>query len=95
MQLEEIREQRGEGAEHIVPDKPLTQVLAEAKEAHEAKFQAVWKSMKTGESSVLQASIVLHCTPACACLAQCTVLMCVGCYSAGCQCACQAILKST
>lgn len=48
MQLEEIREQRGEGAEHIAPDKPLTQVLAEAKEAHEAKFQAVWKSMKTG-----------------------------------------------
>ncbi len=32
----------------IVPDKPLAQVLAEAKQAKEDAFQAVWKSMKTG-----------------------------------------------
>ena len=32
----------------IAPEKPLVEVLREAKEAKEAAFQAVWKSMKTG-----------------------------------------------
>lgn len=35
----------------IEPSKPLVEVLREAKEAKEAAFQAVWKSMKVGEYS--------------------------------------------
>ena len=42
-QLAELRAQRGDAAEEdAAPMKPLTQVLAEAKQAHEDKFQAVW-----------------------------------------------------
>ena len=37
---------KAEGAE--APLKPLTEVLAEAKEAKEAAFQEQWKQMKTG-----------------------------------------------
>ena len=50
MQLAELRQQQGQTGDEgpQEPLKPLTQVLAENKEAHEAKFQAVWKSMKTG-----------------------------------------------
>ena len=49
-QLEELRQERGDRVEDgaIAPDKPLVEVLAEAKEAKEASFQAVWKSMKQG-----------------------------------------------
>ena len=49
LQLLEIKAAGGgpaEGGE--APLKPLTQVLAEAKEAKEAAFQEQWKQMKTG-----------------------------------------------
>ncbi|KAK9797009.1 hypothetical protein WJX73_004418 [Symbiochloris irregularis] len=54
-QLEELRAQRGDRVEDgaIAPDKPLVQVLAEAKEAKEEKFQAVWQSMKQGKNRPL------------------------------------------
>ena len=37
----------------VEPNKPLVEVLREAKEAKEAAFQAVWKSMKVGEDGRL------------------------------------------
>ena len=50
LQLERIKAERGGRVEDgaVAPDKPLVEVLREAKEAKEAAFQAVWKSMKTG-----------------------------------------------
>lgn len=50
LQLEDMKATRGERVEDgsIVPDKPLAQVLADAKQAKEDAFQALWKSMKTG-----------------------------------------------
>lgn len=51
VQLDAIKIERGlkdsDGPE--VPLKPLVEVLREAKEAKEEAFQAVWRSMKTGE----------------------------------------------
>ena len=51
MQLNAIRAERGEKANEGLeaPLKPLVEVLREAKEAKEEAFQAVWRSMKTGE----------------------------------------------
>jgi len=51
--LEAIKAERGARVEDgsIEPSKPLVEVLREAKEAKEAAFQAVWKSMKVGEYS--------------------------------------------
>ena len=51
-QLEAIKAERGGRVEDgsIEPSKPLVEVLREAKEAKEAAFQAVWKSMKVGET---------------------------------------------
>jgi hypothetical protein len=48
MQLEAIKAERGETKEQELPDKPLAQVLADAKQAKEDAFQAQWKQMKTG-----------------------------------------------
>jgi hypothetical protein len=52
LQLNAIRLERGEKANEgsEVPLKPLVEVLREAKEAKEEAFQAVWRSMKTGEN---------------------------------------------
>ena len=51
VQLDAIKVERGlkdsDGPE--APLKPLVEVLREAKEAKEEAFQAVWRSMKTGE----------------------------------------------
>lgn len=48
-QLLEMKAAAGGAAEGSeAPLKPLTQVLAEAKEAKEAAFQEQWKQMKTG-----------------------------------------------
>ena len=52
MQLEAIKAERGETKEQELPDKPLAQVLADAKQAKEDAFQAQWKQMKTGASTV-------------------------------------------
>lgn len=51
VQLDAIRAERGEKANEGLeaPLKPLVEVLREAKEAKEEAFQAVWRSMKTGE----------------------------------------------
>lgn len=51
VQLNAIRAERGEKANEGLeaPLKPLVEVLREAKEAKEEAFQAVWRSMKTGE----------------------------------------------
>ena len=51
VQLNAIRAERGEKANEGLeaPMKPLVEVLREAKEAKEEAFQAVWRSMKTGE----------------------------------------------
>lgn len=51
MQLNAIRTERGEKANEGLeaPLKPLVEVLREAEEAKEEAFQAVWRSMKTGE----------------------------------------------
>lgn len=58
MQLEELRAQQGDAKEDsTAPDKPLAQVLADAKQAKEDKFQAVWQSMKRGMQSCMHASI--------------------------------------
>ncbi len=48
MQLEAIKAERGETKEQELPDKPLAQVLADAKQVKEDAFQAQWKQMKTG-----------------------------------------------
>eukprot|EP00884_Botryococcus_braunii_P012385 jgi/Botrbrau1/21147/Bobra.0061s0041.1 len=55
MELEELKSARGERVEDgtIALDKPLAQVLEEAKQAKEDAFQAVWKSMKTGKNRPL------------------------------------------
>jgi inorganic triphosphatase YgiF len=49
-QLNAIKAERGLRVEDgtVAPSKPLVEILKEAKEAKEAAFQAVWKSMKTG-----------------------------------------------
>ena len=51
VQLDAIKVEQGfkEGNGREVPLKPLVEVLREAKEAKEEAFQAVWRSMKTGE----------------------------------------------
>ena len=46
-----MRAEAGGGGEGEVALKPLTQVLAEAKEAKEAAFQEQWKQMKTGTTT--------------------------------------------
>ena len=61
VQLDAIKVERGlkdsDGPE--APLKPLVEVLREAKEAKEEAFQAVWRSMKTGErDSALYHSIL-------------------------------------
>ena len=49
MQLDAIKaDQGGAAAEPVVPDKPLAQILADAKTAKEEAFQEQWKQMKTG-----------------------------------------------
>lgn len=55
LQLEAIKAERGPRVEDgsVEPNKPLVEVLREAKEAKEAAFQAVWKSMKVGEDGRL------------------------------------------
>ncbi|KAK9903521.1 hypothetical protein WJX75_007982 [Coccomyxa subellipsoidea] len=54
-ELEAIKAERGGRVEDgsIEPSKPLVEVLREAKEAKEAAFQAVWKSMKVGKNRPL------------------------------------------
>ena len=52
LQLEELRASAG-GArdnEGVIPNKPLAEVLREAKEAKEEAFQNQWKTMKQGKS---------------------------------------------
>lgn len=51
LQLEELRASAG-GArdnEGVIPNKPLAEVLREAKEAKEEAFQNQWKTMKQGK----------------------------------------------
>lgn len=58
---EELRaEQAGPAGESIVPEKPLAEVLAEAKQAKEDAFQAQWKQMKTGGPRALHSSFKLR-----------------------------------
>lgn len=52
MQLEAIKAERGDTKEQELPDKPLAQVLADAKQAKEDAFQAQWKQMKTGAGTM-------------------------------------------
>ncbi|KAK9805664.1 hypothetical protein WJX72_010796 [[Myrmecia] bisecta] len=54
-ELEEIRSQRGGRVEDgaVSVDKPLAQVLLEAKEAKEAAFQEQWRKMKQGKNRPL------------------------------------------
>lgn len=54
-QLEDIKSQRGSRVEDgsLAADKPLVEVLREAKEAKEAAFQETWKQMKTGKNKPL------------------------------------------
>ncbi|BDA50143.1 hypothetical protein COCOBI_15-2710 [Coccomyxa sp. Obi] len=54
-ELEAIKAERGPRVEDgsVEPSKPLVEVLREAKEAKEAAFQAVWKSMKVGKNRPL------------------------------------------
>ncbi len=60
-ELEELRaEQAGPAGEAIVPEKPLAEVLAEAKQAKEDAFQAQWKQMKTGVPRALHSSFKLR-----------------------------------
>ena len=52
LQLEELRASAG-GArdnEGVISNKPLAEVLREAKEAKEEAFQNQWKTMKQGKS---------------------------------------------
>ena len=55
LQLEAIKAERGGRVEDgaVAPEKPLVEVLREAKEAKEAAFQAMWKTMKTGACHAL------------------------------------------
>lgn len=51
VQLDEVRASRGKGSVEdgaVSVDKPLVEVLREAKAAKEADFAAKWKTMKTG-----------------------------------------------
>ncbi|EFN56884.1 hypothetical protein CHLNCDRAFT_144541 [Chlorella variabilis] len=54
-ELEEIKTQRGLSVEDgsIAPEKPLAEILREAKEAKEAAFQEQWKTMKRGKNRPL------------------------------------------
>ena len=62
MQLLEMRAEAGGGAEGgEAALKPLTQVLAEAKEAKEAAFQEQWKQMKVGAPRVRMLQHSVHC----------------------------------
>lgn len=52
-QLDEVRASRGKGSVEdgaVAVDKPLVEVLREAKAAKEADFASKWKTMKTGET---------------------------------------------
>ena len=64
MQLDAIKVERGvkdsDGLE--APLKPLVEVLREAKEAKEEAFQAVWRSMKTGERDSASNHFMLNLT---------------------------------
>eukprot|EP00195_Chlamydomonas_chlamydogama_P017050 CAMPEP_0202896432 /NCGR_PEP_ID=MMETSP1392-20130828/5446_1 /ASSEMBLY_ACC=CAM_ASM_000868 /TAXON_ID=225041 /ORGANISM="Chlamydomonas chlamydogama, Strain SAG 11-48b" /LENGTH=283 /DNA_ID=CAMNT_0049581795 /DNA_START=59 /DNA_END=913 /DNA_ORIENTATION=+ len=54
-ELEKIKASRGASVEDgtIAPQKPLAEILREAKERKNAEFQEVWKSMKTGKNRPL------------------------------------------
>lgn len=54
-ELAEIKSKRGLSVEDgtIAADKPLAQILAEAREAKEVAFQEQWKQMKTGKNRPL------------------------------------------
>ena len=44
----------------MAPETPLVEVLREAKEAKEAAFQAMWKTMKTGAHPALAVRGAMH-----------------------------------
>ncbi|PSC75898.1 hypothetical protein C2E20_1152 isoform X2 [Micractinium conductrix] len=52
-ELEEIQSNRGTEDGSVVADKPLAQILREAKEAKDAAFQDQWKQMKQGKNRPL------------------------------------------
>ena len=60
LQLQAIRAERGASANDgsEVALKPLVEVLREAKEAKEEAFQAVWRSMKTGDPAASSAPCI-------------------------------------
>lgn len=55
LQLREIQEvtQRRSGADAVEPQKPLAEILREAKEKKDLAFQEGWKQMKTGKNRPL------------------------------------------
>ena len=58
--MEELRKSGGVSVEDggVFPDKPLAQVLMEAKEAKEEAFQATWKQMKQGRATTLDCFVL-------------------------------------
>ena len=62
LQLEELRASAGGARDNdgVIPNKPLAEVLREAKEAKEEAFQNQWKTMKQGKSCSMPLHPLAH-----------------------------------